>query len=108
MVLDPENGPVMAALLIIEPEKAKEILDHNKVHFYKAGRIPFDKNETEYPEREEMGVLVLEQSLEKSKAIAKDFGLRFFYWMDFDPARFIEVVSVNSNEKELYADGDDN
>lgn len=100
---DPERGPLMAAMMIIDPGKVKDLLDKSGVYFYKAGRIPFDQHDKEHPELEEPGVLILEQSLEKSKSLAKDFGLEFIYWMDYDPGRYIDVVSVSTKETELYA-----
>jgi hypothetical protein len=100
------DSPVYAALFIIDHEKIDDHLIKNELGSHLAGRIPFDDNDVEYPEKEEKGILVEVRSKEHALEIAKEFGLEFFYWMFWDPARVIDIVDVKTGEEEPYCNGE--
>jgi hypothetical protein len=100
------DSPVEAALFIIDHEKIDDYLLKNGLGSHLSGRIPFDDNDVEYPEKEENGILVEVRSKEHALEIAKEFGLEFFYWMFWDPARVIDIVNVKTGEEESYCNGE--
>jgi hypothetical protein len=50
--------------------------------------------------------LVEVRSKEHALEIAKEFGLEYFYWMFWDPARVIDIVDVKTGEEEPYCNGE--